>query len=125
MADAYPVRVDRTAGQIIESYRRGQRDFSRSDLPDASSFGGQDLSAAIFDDSWIGDADFSGATLRQASFRRAHLKCATFDSADLTGADLRGAALDAASFEGARLEGIKLLGASAYGYVYADGELPQ
>jgi uncharacterized protein YjbI with pentapeptide repeats len=118
-------RVVTTVDEILERYRRGERDFARAELPDGASFRGQDLSEAVFDEGWLSAADFSSASLRGASFKRTHLKCCVFDLADLTDADLREAGIDGARFRNARVDGVLLSGASAYGHVFtAADELP-
>ena len=111
-----------TPGDIMERYRRGERIFCQLEFPDGASFRGQDLSGAVFDQCWIFSADFSEAVLRETSFRGSNLKCCDFTGADLTSADLRESGIDGATFTNARLKDVLLNGASAYGYVFKDGD---
>jgi uncharacterized protein YjbI with pentapeptide repeats len=113
-----------TVAEMLARYARGDRNFSHSELPDDSCLRGVDLSRAVFDNSWIDNADFAGANLSGASFKYAHLKCCRFDGADLSSADLSEAGIDSATFIGAHMEGALFAGATAYGGVLKD-ELPR
>lgn len=77
--------------EIMERYRKGERDFS---------------------DIMCSGAEFGGATLVDAIFRNADLSFSSFDTADLTDADFSSAFLDWSSFRKSILRRTKFDGAS-------------
>ena len=103
-----------TRAKFSDVYMAGS-DFSS--LPDKITR----LDAAMFDDSYFANANFTGvsavgagfvgADLRNATFRNAILTDASFVGADLTNADLSGASLLRVSFNKAILNGVNLSGA--------------
>ena len=124
--------------EILERYRRGERDFRELDIDDEAdetavpsgrpgrhprSFEAAELSYADFSRSFI-VADFRRAVLRGACFRHANVKTCSFADAVLCDADFSNAALCSTTFAGADLTGARFDGASAYSTVLGPGELP-
>jgi serine/threonine-protein kinase len=116
-----------TPSEILERYKRGERDFHELDISDGvtdkTSFRGAVLDGADFSRCFI-EADFSGARLRGCRFVRANVKTCMFDGADLQNADFSEAPIDGASFTDCKFEGASFEGAGAYGYTFKKGELP-
>src|SRR5262245_2009831 len=102
----------RSFRELLERYRRGERDFVGAELDsDADSdMSGVCLDGADLSHSFI-VANFRGASLRGVRFRQANVKTCDFREADLRGADFRGAALCSTEFAGAKLDGADFTGA--------------
>ncbi len=118
-------RVQLTPDMILESYRRGDRNFSQQVL-NGFDLGGFKLAGASFSQSkLIGvnlqganlyrtnfyNANLAQANLREADLRKAELYKANLKNADLQNADLSGANLSSAILKDANLSGANLKGA--------------
>jgi hypothetical protein len=93
--------------QLIDEYRRGERDFRgsyliRADLRDA------DLRGADLEDAKLEWANLERANLERANLEDANLERANLEVANLVGAKLRDANLEGANLVGAKLERAKL-----------------
>lgn len=113
--------------EIVQRYRRGERDFRGldiSDSDDAGSFRDARLDGADFSRAFV-VADFSRASLRDCRFVEANVKTCRFDDADLRGSDFSRAAIDGATFRSARLDGAEFAGASDQGHSMSAGEVPR
>ncbi len=118
-------RRPKTFGELLDRYRRGERDFTSSEFDGdhendlgGSCLDGVDLSGAVV------VASFRGASLRDARFVGANLKTCDFREADLRGADFTGAALCATQFDGARLEGARFAGAYYHSHTLKTDDRP-
>lgn len=111
--------------ELLDRYRRGERDFTEADLDTDRNSDLRDLclDGADFSHAFI-IADFRRASLRGARFFQANVKTCDFRGADLRDADFRGAALCAALFDSAIVDGADFTGAHIYGYSFRPGEKP-
>jgi uncharacterized protein YjbI with pentapeptide repeats len=87
---------------LIERYKKGQRDFPKINLE------GANLQGVGLSHIRLIMANLHQANLRQANLRGAKLRGADLREADLREADLRGANLQDADLEGVKLAGAKL-----------------
>ena len=111
--------------EILQRYAQGERFFGYTDLEDGADFSSRKLADVVFDHSFISDADFTGADLQNVSFRAANVKCNDFSNANLEGADFRGAFIEATCFAGANLKNTQIVGASYYGLVIQEDQVPE
>lgn len=81
-----------SADEIIERYKKGERDFSNIESK-SSNFAGHRLKGIIFKGSDLEGASFSGSTLDGANFSNSNLQWANFDHASLRNTDFSGADL--------------------------------
>ena len=102
-----------TVTGIIESYNKGERDFSNVQVSGGNFtslnlrgavFKGADLSNSDFSHSDLTDADFSFATLTRCHFVGAILKNTLFDNADMRWSVLRNVYMDRTSLRFCNLE---------------------
>ena len=102
-----PQKRQMTNAQIIEAYRRGERNFSgivcmQTDFPKAklsgSDFSNSNLSFCNFKHADISDCNFTGANLEWSSFKDADLR-----RSDFTRASFSHSVLNKAKFDGAVL----------------------
>ena len=112
------------AQELFERYKKGERYFVESEMPDSSSFVDMDLSECNFEDSWFFDADFTGANLVGVIFDKCNVKCAIFSNANLSLASFREATVEAAVFDGSVLDNVSFEGARYYGAVLGKGDHP-
>ena len=110
------VHTPMTVEQVVDLYRRGQRDFQRIDVPEESSFHGVDLSGANFRNSFLSCIDFREARLQNVCFDDTNVKVSDFRGSDLTGASFRGTAICSAKFRGAKMNGVIVENADWYGF---------
>ena len=95
--------------ELLEQYKKGERDFTNKDLCGAN-LRGADLNGAN-----LCKADLSGANLCKADLSGANLNGADLCGADLCKADLNGANLRGADLNGANLRKANLNGADLNG----------
>jgi len=74
-----------TASQIIEMYKKGERNFSNVRCTN-DSFGGADLKNAVFRNSDLSFSSFREASLQGADFSGSNLEWSSLEKANLTGA---------------------------------------
>ena len=98
----------KSAGELIERYKAGERYFEGVSLIAVGTFG--DLS-----DVDLSGANLSGAALSYANLRGARLYKVDLRGAKLDGADLSGAYLVSANLSGAKLDHAKLYAAEIGG----------
>ena len=121
-----------TAQSLLESYEKGQRDFSEQVFSQLDlhkqTLSGARFSKAMFvkanlTGTDLSNTNFSRANLGQASLKNAKLTSAYLCGAKLEGADLRGANLSKASLESAILKDANLCGADLTGATLSDAQL--
>jgi uncharacterized protein YjbI with pentapeptide repeats len=124
-----PIRIvsENTAGQLLDRYRHGERDFRGARLRGArlrwadlkgADLGEADLEGADLEGARLVGSRLNGANLKGANLKKAHAAGAHFRDTDLSGANLeqaqlldaqlRNANLKDASLRGARLVGARL-----------------
>jgi uncharacterized protein YjbI with pentapeptide repeats len=115
----------KTFRELLDRYRRGERQFVGSDLDEDPD---RDLSGLTLDGIDLSDsfvvATFASSSLRGSKFCRANVKTCDFRGCDLRDADFSGAALDATSFVGARLDGARFQGATIYSHTLGEQDRP-
>ena len=98
--------------ELVEKYRKGERDFSNIKLPNADLSGldlrrmifiSADLSNCNFSNSDLTNSDFSGAILDRVNFAGAILRNTNFSGAHMTNADIRNVQIDNTNFARANL----------------------
>jgi uncharacterized protein YjbI with pentapeptide repeats len=115
----------RSFSELLERYRRGERDFADAELDGGSDndLSGVCLDGADFSRAFL-VAKFQGASLRGVRFCGANLKTCDFRNADLRGADFSGTALCATAFTSANIDGATFAGAFFHSRVLAANERP-
>jgi uncharacterized protein YjbI with pentapeptide repeats len=98
--------ADRSAGYRTLNHARGAADATGANLT------GADLQSTFMTGLVAGNADFTGAVMKDCKLVRAVLKNANLSGADLAGADLSGANLS-----GATLNNAVLVGTRTYGWI--------
>ena len=96
--------------ELLEQYKKGERDFTNKDLCGAN-LRKANLRKANLNGANLCNADLNGANLRKANLSGAYLRKADLNGADLSGANLRKADLNGADLNGANLRKADLNGA--------------
>lgn len=94
----------KTATEIIEAYKNGQRYFYDLDL-DNENFDGQNLEEIIFEKCFL-YSSFRGANLKGSKFINGNVKTCDFREADLTNSHFENVAIESALFAKAKVDGI-------------------
>lgn len=123
-----------TAKEVLDAYKRGDRDFSERHLTNLD-LQLANLAQAVFHESKLSRTnlrranllrtDFGKADLQNAILREANLNSAYLSYANLENADLRGADLTLANFNQANMQGANLCGANLTNAMISNAQLDQ
>lgn len=94
--------VQLTAGEIVESYQLGKRDFSNLEFSNYLEFSNCNLDDIDFRKTYL-DGTFKNVSLRNANFSFACIKSCIFRDCDLTFANFKESGIDAIEFSNCKL----------------------
>lgn len=94
----------KTAEEIIEAYKNGQRYFVDVEMEN-ENFDGQNLEGIIFENCFL-YSSFRKANLKNAKFINGNVKTCDFTGANLTNAHFENVSVEGVLFNGAKKDGV-------------------
>jgi uncharacterized protein YjbI with pentapeptide repeats len=92
---------------LIDSYKKGVRDFKNINMEQNEAIQNTTLSGATFTDCMFA-VRFEDCDLSNAIFRNCNFKTCEFNNSDLTGSLFEGCNLDGVNFESSTTDGISV-----------------